>query len=50
MIHDRGRRTSPLLCWGLDGAKTVASGRFLLVSSMLEAWAGEGRGALGSKS
>jgi hypothetical protein len=50
IIHDRGKRTSPLLCWGLLGAKTVTSGCRLLVSSRLEAWAGEGKGAFGSKS
>jgi hypothetical protein len=50
IIHDRGKRTSRLLRWGLVGAKTVTSGRFLLVSSRLEAWTGEGEGACGSKS
>jgi hypothetical protein len=51
IIHDRGRRTSPLLCWGLVGTKTATSGRLLFVSSRLEAWAGgEGKGTFGSKS
>ena len=44
--------TSRLLGSGLAGAKMATSGRFLLMSSRLEAWVGAcvDEGALGSKS
>lgn len=50
-IYDR-RGTSRLLGSGLAGAKMATSGRFLLMSSRLEAWVGAcvDEGALGSKS